>query len=128
MKRMNVLFLVAVFVSAFASRANAQGTVTWTSSYPKAGESSGTIVGQGTATPDSGWVADTGTVIYYPVGGGLQQTQTFAIQSGGSWSFTLSSLTPGTTYNIVVQVPFYNPQTIISETVSPDPATATAAQ
>ena len=125
MKRMSVLFLVAVLVCAFASRANAQGTVTWDPGYPQAGGSSGTIVGQGTATPDSGWLVNEGTVIYWPAGGGVQQTQTFPV--GTNWSFTITGLTPGVTYNLVVEVPFYNQQTMTTATVSPDPATATAA-
>ena len=126
MKRLSVYFLGAVLVCAFASRANAQGTVTWASGYPKAGGSSGTIVGQGTATPDNGWRTGGGTVIYWPVGGGLQQTQTFSIDMNGNWSFTIG-VPPGTTYNIVVQVSFINKQMMTSETVSPDPATATSA-
>lgn len=124
MKRMSILFLVAVLVGTFASRANAQGTVTLSA---EAGMSSGTIVCQGDATPDCGWVDDSGTVIYWPVGGGVQQTQTFSAGRDG-WSCTISNLTPGVAYNIVVQVGFFNPSSMTSATVSPDPATAMAAE
>jgi hypothetical protein len=127
---MSVLFLVAVFVCAFASRANAQGTVTWTSGYPHAGASSGAIVGQGVATPDSGWALAGGsgcTVTYWPQGGGVQQTGPVIIDSNGNWSFTINGLTPGATYNIYIEVTFRNQQTNEIATVSPDPATATAA-
>ncbi len=121
MKRMSVILLVAVLVCAFASRANAQGTVTWATGYPKAGGTPGTIVGQGTATPDSGWVTGGGTVIYWPVGGGVEVTQSSSV-TNGNWSFIISG-SPGVTYNIVVQVNFI--QNMTSASVSPDPATAT---
>ena len=121
MKRMSVLYLLAIVVCLFASKANAQGTVTWAAGYPKAGGTSGTIVIQGTATPDSGWVMDSGTVVYWAEGGGLQQTANFAIDQNGKWSFTISGLTPSATYNIDVRVSFSNRQKMTTATVSPDP-------
>ena len=127
MKRMSVLFLVAVIVCAFASQANAQGMVTWDSGNPKAGGTTGTIVGQVTATPDCGWATGAVTVIYWPEGGGVQQTQNCTIDMNGNWSFTINGLPPGATYNIVVRVTFGNEQTMTQATVSPDPTTAPAA-
>jgi hypothetical protein len=126
MKGLRVLFLVAVVVCSFASRANAQGSVTWASGYPQAGTQTGTIVGQGTATPDSGWMTGGATVVYWPQGSGLQQTATMTIDMNGNWSFTISG-TPDTTYNVVVQVNFFNQQMMTMATVYSAPATATAA-
>jgi hypothetical protein len=67
-----------------------------------------------------------GSVIYWPQGGGTEVSTTLNFGANGNWSFNISG-TPGTTYNIIVQVTFTNQQTFTSATVSPDPATAPAA-
>jgi hypothetical protein len=128
MKRMRVLYMVAVIVCSFASRANAQGSVSWACGYPQAGTSAGSIVVQGTASPDCGWMLDpAATVTYWPEGGGVAQTANMVIGESGNWSLTITGLTPGATYNVVVQVVFGNLQMMTQATVAPDPATATAA-
>jgi hypothetical protein len=123
MKGMRVHFLVAVFVCAFASRANAQGTVTWACGYPQAGPM-GTIVVKGTATPDCGWNLGGATVTYWPEGGGVAQTVTITVDTNGNWSGTFT-VAPGITYNVVVEVGFGNMQMMTTAAVAPDPATVT---
>ncbi len=127
MKGVKVLFVVAVIVCCFASRASAQGTVTWACGYPQAGTTAGTIVLQGTATPDCGWgVQPSATVVYWPECGGVEQTMTITLTSG-SWNTSIIGLTPGASYNVVVQVNFGNEVCMNTVTVYSAPETAMAA-
>jgi hypothetical protein len=126
MRRTSTLLLVLVLLGLAAAPAQAQGTASWTTGYPKAGSGSGTIVIKGTTTPDSGWtVGATGQVIVWPQNGGASTTQTFSVNCNGSWGeVTISGLTTGQTYNVVVQIPV----TSCSQggaTVATSPATAT---
>jgi hypothetical protein len=122
MIRKSILILAAIMICLFASRAHAQGTATWSSGYPKAGTMQGTMIVQGTTTASCGYsFSGTGTVYYWPGGGGIQQSTSITVNTmTGNWGpLTISGLTSGTSYNVVVQVNLQMGSTNV--TVSTDP-------
>jgi hypothetical protein len=83
---------------------------------------------QGTYTADCGWTVGVASVTYWPVGacGGVAKS-TVVLDMCGNWSSTISGLTPGATYNVVVQLNFREVQMMTTAQVNADAATATAA-
>jgi hypothetical protein len=101
-------FLLALAGLAFFAHGAFAATNVWTANFPQTGTATGQILVSGTATADTNfklakfgsasvWLAGTngGTIKHFPV---------TVNQTTGAWTGTLSGLTSGTSYNIVVQV------------------------
>jgi hypothetical protein len=96
-------FLV-VFVQGLAA------TNTWARHYPREGKNAGEIRIKGTATADTGFTLVTGTgagtAIVWPRGrhGGIVTTFPIDVADDGTWNTTLTGLTAGKHYYVVVEV------------------------
>jgi hypothetical protein len=107
-------------------------TNVWTTNYPQSGgacDAAGTILISGTATPDAGAkLAKNGSAHVWLTGsnGGILSRVTITVnQTTGAWSATLTGLTSGQSYNIVVQV-VQRLGDDNSQTIATTPGTATA--
>ena len=101
---------VLFFIFAIPDRANAQITITYDATYPKAGTNKGDIAVSGKINIPAGTVgqtAGTGSIVIVPSGGGRESTFPITIaanQTGNvAWSGTASML-GGPNYNVTVKI------------------------
>jgi hypothetical protein len=119
--------VAVLLLLGLAGQTQAQGTISWSSGYPKAGAGSGAIQVQGTIQLDTNWVlaTDTATIRVWQDGSCLY-TGPASYDQYGNWSGSISGLTSGATYNVTVEALLMNTQDYSSATVITAPATATS--
>jgi hypothetical protein len=109
---MRVRLWAVVLILAFsATEASAQGTISWSEGSPSTA-GSGALSVQGTIVLDPGWSYLNGcnpqvTITVWQDGLVQQQFTTGVMKNVGSGAFgpyTVSGLTPGATYNVIVEV------------------------
>jgi hypothetical protein len=122
-------FLLALAGLALFAHGALAATNVWTANYPQSGTSAGQILISGTATPDAGaTLAKVGSAHVWLAGanGGIAtRVQITVDATTGAWSATLTGLTSGQSYNIVVQV-LQRVSGANSQTIATTPATASA--
>lgn len=127
MNQVSGILWTALLAGAMASTSTtADGTVTWSTGYPKQGAGAGQMLVKGSATASTGFtLATSGTVKYFPQGGGVPLTATVTINADGTFGeTTISGLTSGVTYHVWVEVVENNATD--QQTLACDPATVTA--
>ena len=105
MKHLKVkAWLAVLMVAAFASAAQAQGTITFDCGYPK-GAGTGTISVSGKFTLDSGWTAvgTTGTLRIWQ-DGSVVSTTTIAWGGGGFSHGGISGFDSCKDYNVTFEI------------------------
>jgi hypothetical protein len=78
--------LVLLWLGLVATSADAQGTNTFDSGFPKPGTATGAILIQGKVVPDAGWtVVGSGTAYVWPVGSGQKKSFSVIVGKAGNW-------------------------------------------
>src|SRR5882672_703495 len=94
------LWLAILFVLVFVGHSRAQGTISWTSGYPKASCNSGAILVNGSVSLDSGWTRGTATITAWKDGEESKTSVSVAF-CGSTFDGAIGGLNSCESYNVV---------------------------